>query len=42
MRPSDVYNMPPGEKLLVRAFFEHEREEFNRLAGKVMVVLPVM
>lgn len=31
IRPSEIYNMPPGEQLLIRAFYQHEQEERERL-----------
>jgi hypothetical protein len=35
--------MPPGENLLVRAFFEYEMEERGRLLlGKAIPVIPLL
>ena len=31
IRPSVIYTMPPGERMLVRAFYEYEREDVNEL-----------
>jgi len=38
IRPSDIHNMPPGEQLLVRAFFEYEMDEREKLAKSGMFV----
>lgn len=43
IRPSEIYNMPPGEQLLIRAFYEYEREERGRHEkGGAWPMLPVM
>lgn len=45
IRPSVIYDMPPGERRLVRAFFEFDREEINdtlrSMGGKVFPVCDV-
>jgi len=44
IRPSEIYGMAPGEQLLIRAFYEAELEERDRLArtGKLWFTLPAM
>lgn len=41
IRPSVFYNMSPGEQIVVRAFFEEEIKEKERM-GKAGVHCPVM
>lgn len=42
IRPSVFWAMPPGERLVIRAFFEHEREEIMGSLKKQKNVFPVI
>lgn len=42
IRPSVFWAMPPGERLVIRAFFEHEREEITRNLKGQKNVFPVI
>ena len=46
IRPSVFYNMPPGEKLMIRAFYEQERAEVNDImkesGSKVFPVVDIL
>ncbi|CAH0121049.1 MULTISPECIES: hypothetical protein [unclassified Paenibacillus] len=44
IRPSEIHNMPAGERSLIRAFYELELEERERLArtGNVWATLPAL
>ena len=42
IRPSVIYNLPPGELLVIRAFYEYERTEVNETLRKNMKALPVI
>ena len=42
IRPSVIFNMPPGELLVIRAFYEHERAEVNIGLRKNAKVIPVV
>ena len=42
IRPSVLFNMPMGERLVIRAFFEHEREEVNRALKVQKNIMPVV
>lgn len=41
IRPSEIYNMPFGERLVVRAFYEEEIREKERIA-KAGAACPVL
>lgn len=34
IRPSVLYQMPPGERLLIRAFYEYDREQVEEALKK--------
>ena len=42
IRPSVIYNLPPGELLVIRAFYEHERADVNETLRKNTKVFPVV
>ena len=42
IRPSVLFNMPMGERLVIRAFFEHEREEVYRALKSQKNIMPVV
>ncbi|WP_167336430.1 hypothetical protein [Paenibacillus tyrfis] len=44
IRPSVIHNLPPGEYTLIRAFYEYEHEEREKVyaSGKVWPFIPVM
>ncbi len=42
IRPSVIYNLPPGELLVIRAFYEHEREDVKAALAKSQNYLPVL
>ncbi len=42
IRPSVLFNMPMGERQIIRAFYEHEREEVNRMMKAQKQVFPVV
>lgn len=42
IRPSVLFNMPLGERLMVRAFYEREREEIERTVKTQKQVFPVI
>ena len=42
IRPSVLFNMPMGERQVIRAFFEYEREEVNRALKGQKNIMPVV
>lgn len=42
IRPSVIYSMPPGERLLIRAFFEREREDIDQALHSARSVMPTV
>lgn len=42
IRPSVLFNMPMGERLVIRAFFEHERGEINKALKGQKNIMPVV
>lgn len=42
IRPSVLFDMPIGERQVIRAFYEHEREEINRALRGQKSVMPVV
>ena len=42
IRPSVLFDMPMGERQVIRAFFEHEREEVNRVLKGQKNIMPVV
>ena len=42
IRPSVLFNMPIGERLVIRAFFEHERSEVNKALKGQKNIMPVV
>lgn len=46
IRPSVFYNMLPGEKLMIRAFYEQERQEVSDImkegGSKVFPVVDIL
>jgi hypothetical protein len=42
IRPSVFYGMPPGERLVIRAFFEHEREDIEDVLKSSRNVFPTV
>ncbi len=42
IRPSVLFDMPIGERQVIRTFYEHEREEINRaLKGQKSIMTVV-
>jgi hypothetical protein len=42
IRPSVLFNMPMGERLVIRAFYEHERGEIERALKAQRQIFPVI
>jgi hypothetical protein len=42
IRPSVLFNMPLGERQIIRAFYEHERDEVNAAMKSQRNVFPVV
>ena len=42
IRPSVFYSMPPGERLVVRAFFEYERADVDKALKGARNVFPTV
>ncbi len=42
IRPSVIYNLPPGELLVIRAFYEHEREEIAAALKQNTKAFPIV
>jgi hypothetical protein len=42
IRPSVLFHMPLGERVMIRAFYEHEREEIDRALKSQKSIMPVV
>ena len=42
IRPSVLYNMLPGERMVIRAFYENERADTEMILKKNPKVFPVI
>lgn len=42
IRPSVIFGMPPGERLMIRAFFEYEREDIEKALKSSRNVFPTV
>jgi hypothetical protein len=42
IRPSVLFNMPMGERQVIRAFYEYEREEINQALKRQKNLMPVV